>query len=1236
MTTNKLIGQVGARYLRMRLDEIDASGDTARYLIDRLSEKQTAAIAKAILVDPILSEKVEIKLPCYSMQGLGLPDSILVEERTTYYRNAACSKTALLLATMGDDEVQSLNSLTRIGTLELMNVPKLWVEVASTNIDISERDRSWWEKALEGLFELDICSLEQVAQYILQTHNAIVNDGHPILQALDKALPTLQIPRGTGDFDGISEKKRDCSVQWRKRYESTYHKYACYLRKYTPSQTLLNEDDLQHAFNKAKNDIPEDYHSLIIAFINAPTEWNKQARALAECKWEIVGQPFFEGLKPEKKSIGELTSSFYDERERELLTESERDYLQRLKKRDSLPKNSDEEDEQFYENHRNELKEDPKLKSFWDRFIFKTALESDDFLVGLMQCIERLLNRKETSGEARMTIRCDRRSIKDFRSLNTEAGLYFSTRYRGLRALFKPMVSWEPEFELLFSFPELVERWRDENSRLCTSTAKAARQIKFTIELEVNLASGGTDKYVSQLIWEFSLSSLTTQFHSDFKRLVEHPLILSHTSRDLTSTKGEFQPLDLSNVKSFAATSGHERGSFVPIYNENSDIALTWLKNLEQARQEHLLSTSDAQQIELKFEDFRTSYTTAIAGFMTHGLACDELLKQLSHYADLLETLCHHAKGDRNRKLLLIPLMKIGAVMVEGGELATVIAPWHPLRLAAMKVKAEQITKLLHRLLVSEEVTFGNTEQFFFREIEEALTHPYYPEIALGWDGVEPKLLSLSDIVGDYSLHEQPILSDAANNSTNDNPEKASNLVTDLVNRYFQLQPHTQTNLSVALYNCDSVRLPQSIVEKICKQYQDNEDVLCQIVLRHRNKRHLRRLYEQIIENIGEEVEVFNTSEATKDFMARLRISISTDQVLKPNEQDGCPIDIVFSQDVIARHARIEWYSEDAQPIECLDLFPSQWSRRRPAAKDDMKSAVYLCCPVQSREGWAYLTAITTILKGNWDGNEDRRLLPARQLDFQTQEMNSIFEETHNLGNWVVNYDELLDRRQVENQDARVIRYKQSATQGRNIIISSKTDLGFLENLIVHRLKALQLDLDEADYQHLAKEFCADANRISGDIVLRAARHGRNASELIGVVLSQFLIQYELNNNDYFGWYFLDDYAEWLGLKEGRIADILALSPSQGLDSKLRLDIVVSEAKYIKVGNLSGKKKESQRQLQDTFKRINSTILDQPEPLDRSLLLARLSDLILDGIQLPESADINLFQLGTLYSGRQM
>ena len=358
--------------------------------------------------------------------------------------------------------------------------------------------------------------------------------------------------------------------------------------------------------------------------------------------------------------------------------------------------------------------------------------------------------------------------------------------------------------------------------------------------------------------------------------------------------------------------------------------------------------------------------------------------------------------------------------------------------------------------------------------------------------------------------------------------------------------------------------------------------------------------------------------------MARLRISIMADQAPVPDPTEGCPADIVFSQDVIARRAQVEWFQVDGRPTDLETLVPARWSRRRPAAKDDLKSVVYLCCPVQSSETWSFLTAVGTFFKNDWDGNRAQRWLPARQLDFRDTATSLIFQETHNLGNWVVNYDELLDRRQLLNQSVRIIRFKQSATQGRNLIVSSKASLSLLRSMVLRRLRDLNLDLNDGDYDRLADRLIADANDISGDIVLRAARRGKNASELIGIVLSRFLIRHELGAEGYQGWYFLDDYADWLGQKEEQIADILALHPEKTPDGRDRLSVIISEAKYIDVGNLATKRKESQKQLRDSMKRIGDAIFGNPERLDRELWLARLSDMVLDGIQFPASANVDL------------
>src|SRR6185503_20109984 len=172
MTSDQLIGKVVASYLRDRLTEDNSTG-VARYLLDCLSADQTAAVAKTILADASLSALVEIKLPIHFVGGHGLPAHVLTNERTTYFRNAACSKSALLVANTGDDEEQSLKELVPIGAAELYAHPKLWVSLAAESLPIIAEHRHWWAKAIEGLLEVRPFALDRLAAYILQVRVAI-------------------------------------------------------------------------------------------------------------------------------------------------------------------------------------------------------------------------------------------------------------------------------------------------------------------------------------------------------------------------------------------------------------------------------------------------------------------------------------------------------------------------------------------------------------------------------------------------------------------------------------------------------------------------------------------------------------------------------------------------------------------------------------------------------------------------------------------------------------------------------------------------------------------------------------------------------------------------------------------------------------------------------------------------------------------------------------------------------
>ncbi len=1221
-TSSRFIGQVAASYLRERLEGEENDGSTSRFIIDQLTAEQTAAIARAILDDPELSERIEIKLPHHFVEDFvdefELPPDVLTEQRATSFRNAHIGKPALLLACTGDDETQSLKFLDAVGASQLLSVPHLWVEWAARDLPLPSDASGHWEKALAGLRDLNGRSLDRIAEYVLQTRRAIEDEGQPLLHALGVAMPALLMPRDTKYFTSLSAKTRGWASAWRKLYENADRQRSPYLRKQTPNQLLLNASDLRSAFSKVKSGMPDELHPRVEAFIQSPSGWNDAAGDLAECEWDGV-KPLFDGLKREKLNLGKMTAAFYEERDADLLTDDEREYLGRLSVK--LPPELSDDERDFYENHRNQLKEDRKLKSAWDKYIYGSPLATNDFLTGFALCLERLV-REEPSTNRRLRIRLDGKSSRDLKELNVEAGLFFATRYKGLKSLFGKGVRWD--VGELWDFPEALEKWRQGPKYSPTrSTKKSALQLKFTLELEVDFPAGGSDTYRTQLIWQYDPNSVTSQFASDWQRLQRQPLVFCEAAREPVSTKGRFQAVDLHDVRTLMAAFDKDRGSFVSVYKPKNNIATQWTANFKQAKQDQLISADVERDLRDKWDDFQGAYSAAIKGFWEEGLACDGLLEATESYAALLEAICRQARGDRNRELLLRPLLRIGSVSITGGPPAEVIAPWHPLRLAALAVKAYRVSALLKHFLSEPEVRFGDTGRLFFRDLQAEMEHSFYPEVALGWHESKAELLALADTAGDYTLHEMPRIGEG--DETGENPTEASKRVAALVERYLALHPHESANLSVVLYNCDSARLPHAVVDRISLLHEGDENVRCQVMLRHRDGRKLRTLYERIIESSGNDSDT-STSETTRDFMARLRIGISADQAPPPNPKEGPPNDIVFSQDVIARHAQVDWFPESARPVPLGRLNPSAWSRRRPAARDDRKSRVYLCCPAQSHEGWAYLTAMCSFLEGDWDGVEETRLLPARQLDFNDLNMRRIFDETHNLGNWIVNYDELLDRRQLLNQDVRVIRYKQSATQGRNLIISSTAPTGLLDSMLMSRLRDLELDLPEDELRELAGRFKREAGEISGDIVLRAAKRGRSASELMGIVLSRFLIRHEVEAalpGAHFGWYFLDDYADWLGQREEQIADILMLSPSKDGDN-LSLAVVVSEAKYIDYGGLNAGAKNSRSQLRDTVRRVNDALFGAPERLDRSLWLSRLSDLLLDGVQFPASADINL------------
>jgi DNA segregation ATPase FtsK/SpoIIIE, S-DNA-T family len=391
VNVSELIGEVVGQFLKGELSSAhDAANEgTARYILDSLSAEQTAAIAHRILRDPELSERVHLKLPEHALQVFGLPGTVLTSHPATFFRNISIEKPVLLVATSGDEEDKSLKEFTRVGTPELQDHPELWIKVAAEGLALTEQHAKWWEKALAGLLDLRSFSLDRLASYVLRTRAAVEGEGLPILIALGNALPALRLPRDSVCSNRVKEKSRGHVSAWKGQFSWMAKNRGCYLRKRTPAQLILGEDDLRSAFERVKDAIPSEHHAIVTRFIEAPADWNEEAAALAEIEWEEV-KPLFDGMKREKFNLGRETVAFYEEREAELLSDDEQEYLSLLAKRSATE--PDDADTAFYETHRNELKEDRKLKSAWDRFVYGRPREAEDFLAGIAACMESLFS----------------------------------------------------------------------------------------------------------------------------------------------------------------------------------------------------------------------------------------------------------------------------------------------------------------------------------------------------------------------------------------------------------------------------------------------------------------------------------------------------------------------------------------------------------------------------------------------------------------------------------------------------------------------------------------------------------------------------------------------------------------------------------------------------------------------------------------------------------------------------
>ncbi len=1236
----RFIGSVAYGLLKEKIIS-DQSGEApeGNLVLSRLEKEVVAALVLAAEADDERPSTLQFCLNRSEMEDFGLDDQHLTEVNAVEVRGWP-TYNRFFVSSEFEHETQSSGSTASLDAQDLEDRAnaKVWVEVFKELSPRILNEKAFGSPEQEGqaealvkaLFGLYRVSLPVAALYLWAVFKGARNDSFQNMAG--RNLPLLSVPRFDKLFDKVIATQPS---SWAKKLVSHW-RTENYLRKRDERSNLLETQDLEEALQKFQEDgdINEAFRKAFLDYAHSkPERTPASIHLFSNYDWSTISAVLNRRKRKASQKLGQATKRVF-EAEGLALEAGDEDMLNRLDTRRKLVEA--DEMREFFEQHRPTLEQEQSVFRRWEKEIYDKEISCDDLWQGIIECLEQSPGGTEHKGKTLSVLLIGHKQYKpnQFKSLNLRACRFFEHQYKQLEFYLPDMVFFKNTLAPDFSDKVLPYTRKAKMA----SSSKAANTLEFTVRIEAR--EGETHETVSEhkLIWRFRPSSVYSEYLGDLERLARNnsgsALIRCIADRDAAGAKGVPAPISLAVTAGFQTGAGG-KGSFVPAKSKGTaySLSLKWKEEVNESTQQGLEKKWLTDTMEV-FDQFDSEYTSLIRSLVESELSPIESGRVAELFGNLLKRIAL-LPNETLRRRLLKPILQIGVVQIPaslGEGSATIICPWHPLRLQATCARREQLRGIIKSLLSPERGEFSDeTGNLFFSDAELLISYHLLPEVSISWEGVneqKPVEHVVSHALGGYSLHEYPFSESKKKNTLHDDPKKAAAVIRSLVEEYLRLQPHEQDNLSVVLYNSDSNALPLAIVEEINKLNQkrkntvrengDLNEITCQVVMTHQDKNRLRDAYKTLISRTSDPDEILGT-EVTGEFLSRVRINIVAAANI-PSPGNSKPLDIVLCKDVVSRLAKPDWHRIPRSVLPAESIMPHQWGRREPVASASDLSRLYLTCPAQSSAGWHYLLAVAALFKDEaadtWQNGQCHIL--ARKIDFAEEDLGHIFADTHRIGAWVANYDELLDRRLLEEQGVRVIRYEQNATHGRNLVISSTDSNAFLEASLREKVAdLLDLTTNDPHVMPIVQKMMTDANQLSGGLVLKAARRLRNTNELIGCVLSKFILEQQIADDGIGNaWCMLDDYARWLGKRpETGVADILLLTPFVDEHGSRHLEALVSEAKFVDYASLAESKRKSERQLVDTVMQLYRSTDPTLATLDGTLILARLSELLANNLR---------------------
>ena len=1204
----------------------DANEGRAYICMLGLEPDVVSAIARHVAQETAPGRTVEAVVhPSLAVGEMG--DAQISDKTAPWHRNHGRPNVRLTLCTVPSDKVrETLPTLAHNEKLDdawLLQEASVWTQEALTKSTDTIQDLVG--VALEGVLHAGTAhDAMTVAKFVVAVNANLVDMGMTPDKAIRAAMPHLKLPRDSGDPGAkITSSPSEAAKFFAKAAEE--HQPALYLK--ATNGDPLNPDQLKQRLDAkiAENEIDAVTAAALKALIAdrlvIDGSWTPTQAAVAELGWEKI-EPFFNEVKRKiRPTFGEETLALFDRQFPQALEEADKALLNDLAGDNRKPNTQLDE---FFTEHRERLKTEPRLYKRWERLVFQAPIETDDLAEGLLRLAHRAVPETETDDEdgadRTLIIRLRGAEKMDFwtRDKNTRVLRYLRDRYRGLADLLAPHAildfgrCWTQDWES-FVKDDVVSR-----SRVATELAFEAYLVPRD-EAEALAADKDAKPHPNraQLLWRAPAEAIGLSLSYDLRlirpddRTMATLLLSGHARQNRAARANLARGLDLSQRTSISDAQGQSEGYLANPASGDHHIEKIWPVSLAQIVSDDIITKTTEAALKSAFEDFSKAYGEAIDDLLRgKGLGSESLLDQAEKYGALLVTVQKQAPQPVCIQELLASLVSIGVIAIDGDRPAALVAPWQPMRLAEIAAKARQLASDIGRVVSSKAEQRADIQDFVSDRAARLRT-TFYGDVAV-LPGEVSRLLAETQVVADCSLVES--VTDIAQHGIADEPADAAVAAFERVaNEYLALHPHEQSNFSVVILNADSENLPLAMANKLARDIEDNPDLRCELVVTDEDPVRLRQVYERQNRRISGEIDASLASDAARNFLSRLRLGIHSPEALS-RDADLKATDIALLQDVIARNSALRWMPREVDPAPpgLADCTPSDRSKRRPFRRGDTASALYLTAPRQPAAAQAYVNALYTVSQQDVPTN-DR--LPVQEVEFRSGNVAKVLKTAHQLGAWVMTFDRVADRRLVTSDDRRIIRYFSAPGSTHNVIVSAEITETDLFDHISSDLAVILPGLDSGPLAAVRTQIFERAVKLSGGVVMRGAQWGNYAHELLGLVLSQRELERMLRHDrdSRTGWFFLDDYRDFLDLS-GEMADILAIDFSEGPDGR-EVRLIVAEAKYCSRDTLPQHRKKSQRQLESTFTALSNRLMDGQASLAPAIWRNRLADMVLEHME---------------------